>query len=114
MKIWKLVSGVLSILFSCLIVFQSCAAGIANTIEKNGEVSGTAGVLVAILIFTGGIVSLATMNKKGGNAAIGIILAIGAIIGYALSGSFTDLMIWSTWALICAIMAIVALIMEKN
>lgn len=114
MKIWKLVSGILSILFSCMIVFQSCAAGISNVLEDNGEVSGTAGIFVAIFLITGGIVSIATRNKKAGNAAMGIIFAIGAIIGYALSGSFTDLLIWATWSLICSIMGVVALIREDK
>ncbi len=115
MKIWKLVSGILCILFSCVIVFQSCAAGIVNTIEANGEVSGTAGVLVAIMILTGGIVSIATRNKKtGGNAACVFIFATGAIIGYALSGNFGDLMVWATWALACCIMALIALIREDK
>ncbi|MCX4378531.1 MAG: hypothetical protein OSJ61_20520 [Lachnospiraceae bacterium] len=114
MKIWKLVSGILCIICSCVIVFQSCAAGLSNTMEANGEVSGTAGVFVAILILTGGIASIATSNKKAGNAAIAIIFAIAAIIGYALYGSFADLAIWATWALICGIMSVVALIMEDK
>lgn len=66
MKIWKLVSGIMSILFSCVIIFQSCAAGVVNVIEANGNVSGTVGLLFAILLLTGGIVSIATRNKKAG------------------------------------------------
>lgn len=114
MKIWKLVSGILCIICSCVIVFQSCAVGVSNTMQANEEVSGTAGVVVAILLLTGGIVSIATSNKKAGNAAIAIIFAIAAIVGYVLSGNFGDLMIWATWALICGIMSVVALIMEDK
>ena len=59
MKVWKLVSGILSIVLVGFIIFQSCAAGVSNALEENGEVSGSAGVIVAILILAGGIISQA-------------------------------------------------------
>ncbi len=114
MKIWKLVSGILSILFSCVILFQSCAAGVVNVIEANGDVTGTVGLLFAILLLTGGIVSIATRNKNAGNAALAILFAITALMGYAISGKFGDMIIWATWALTCAILSIVALIREDK
>lgn len=113
MKIWKLVSGILCILFSGIILFQSCAAGIVNTIESNGEVSGTIGGLFAVLLLTEGIVSIATRNKAG-NATLGIMFAITAMIGYSISGSFGDMIVWATWALICGILSAVALIREDK
>lgn len=64
MKTWKLVSGILSIILFVVVTFQSCAAGISNTLQENGEVGGSAGVLVAIMLLAGGIVSIATRNKK--------------------------------------------------
>ena len=71
MKTWKLVSGILSMILFVIVTFQSCAAGVANSLEANGETSGSAGVFVAILMLAGGIVSVATRNseKKGGNIA---------------------------------------------
>ncbi len=48
MKIWKLVSGILSIIFFALVAMQSCAVGVANTLEDSGEVSSSAGILVAV------------------------------------------------------------------
>ena len=48
MKIWKLVSGILSIVLVLFVLFQSCAAGLGNALEANGEVGGSAGVLLAI------------------------------------------------------------------
>ena len=59
MKTWKLVSGILSIILFVVVTFQSCAAGISNTLQENGEVGGSAGVLVAIMLLAGGIVSIA-------------------------------------------------------
>ena len=64
MKTWKLVSGILSIILFVFVSFQSCAAGLSNTLQENGEIGGSAGILVAIMLLAGGIVSIAT--RKGG------------------------------------------------
>ena len=44
MKTWKLVSGILSMILFVIVTFQSCAAGVANSLEANGETSGSAGI----------------------------------------------------------------------
>ena len=66
MKVWKLVSGILSIILFLLVMFQSCAAGVSNSLEENGEVGGSAGIIVAIMLLAGGIVSVAVRNGKRG------------------------------------------------
>ena len=101
MKIWKLVSGILSIVLFVFVSFQSCAAGLANSLEENGEISGSAGLIVAVLMLVGGIVSIVTRQseKKGGNIALIILFGLAALIGFAGSGSFSDLKIWSGWCL---------------
>lgn len=111
MKTWKLVSGILCIVLSLFVVMQSCAAGISNTLQSNGEVGGSAGVIVAIMLLAGGIVSIATRNSsgKGGNIALIVLFGIGALFGFALAGSYSDLVIWAAWCLICAALAIVSL-----
>ena len=83
MKTWKLVSGILSIILFVIVTFQSCAAGVANSLEANGETSGSAGVFVAILMLAGGIVSVATRNseKKGGNIALIVALGLAEELG---------------------------------
>lgn len=65
MKVWKLVSGILSIILFVFVSFQSCAAGVSNALEANGEASGSAGIIVAILMLAGGIVSIATRKSLG-------------------------------------------------
>lgn len=50
MKTWKLVSGILSIILSVFVAFQSGMAGLGNALADNNEVSGSAGLLVAILM----------------------------------------------------------------
>ena len=116
MKVWKLVSGILSIILFVVVSFQSCAAGVANALEANGESSGTAGIMVAIFMLAGGIVSIATRKSqgKGGNIALIILFGLAALIGFANYGSYSDLAIWSGWCLINAVLAVVAMITGKN
>lgn len=116
MKVWKLVSGILSIILFVLVALQSCAAGVANTLEGNGEVSGSAGFLVAVFMLAGGIVSIATRKsqKKGGNIALIILFGLAALIGFTNYGSYSDLAIWSGWCLINAVLAVVAIITKKK
>ena len=46
MKTWKLVSGIISIVLFAFVMFQSCAAGISNSLAENGESGGSAGLIV--------------------------------------------------------------------
>ncbi|MGN0194588.1 MAG: hypothetical protein ACI39G_05715 [Pseudoramibacter sp.] len=116
MKNWKLVSGILSIVFCAVILFQSCAAGVYNTLEANGEISGSAGVMVAILMLAGGIVSVATRQstKKGGNIAMLVVFLLAAMVGFGNAGSYSDLKFWSVWCLICAVLSVVAIVLNKR
>ena len=99
MKTWKLVSGIISIVLFAFVIFQSCAAGISNSLAENGESGGSAGLIVAIILLAGGIVSIATRNgSKGGNIALIVLFALGA-----------DLNVWAAWCLICAVFAAVSL-----
>lgn len=115
MKTWKLVSGILSIILFLVVSVQSCAAGVVNTLEENGEVSGSAGIVVAIMLLVGGIVSIATRNgSKGGNIALMVLFGIGALMGFTMAGNYSDLVIWATWCLICAVLALISLIKGKK
>lgn len=112
MKTWKLVSGILSIVLFIFVAFQSCAAGIGNALAENGESSGSAGIIVAIVMLSGGIVSIATRKSegKGGNIALIVLFGLGALVGFALAGSFADLNIWAAWCLINAVLAVIAML----
>lgn len=112
MKTWKLVSGILSIILFVLVAFQSCAVGISNTITESDEMSGSAGIIVAILMLTGGIVSVATRKSEGKGADIALIIlfSLAAFFGLNLYGSYEDLKIWSYWCLINAVLAFIDII----
>lgn len=99
-----------------MVIFQSCAAGLANALDETGIMSGSVGIIVAILMLAGGIISIATRNsdRNGGNITLIIIFGIAAIIGFTGYGNFSDLAIWSGWCLINAVLALIALISGKR
>ncbi len=102
MKTAKLVIGIISMVLSVFVLFQSCAAGIVNSIEANGQLSGSAGMIVAGCLIIAGIVGVATRNstRKGGTlTAAGFYLAA-ALLGGTLAGNYTDLYFWAflSWA----------------
>lgn len=109
---WKLASGILSIVLFVFVAFQSCAAGLGNAITNNGEVSGSGGIIVAILMLSGGIVSVATRKNEGngGNIALIVLFSLASLVGFVSAGSFADLNIWAAWCLVNAVIAIIALI----
>ena len=111
MKTWKLVSGILSCVLFALVSFQSCAAGLSNSLEENGEMSGSAGIIVAILLLTGGIISIATRQSEGKGADIALIVVFGlaALFGFTMAGPFSDLRIWAFWCLVNAVLAVVSM-----
>ena len=102
MKTAKLVIGIISMVLSVFVLFQSCAAGLANTLTGSGQVSGSAGVLVAACFIIAGIVGVATRNSGragGGLTAAGFYL-VAALFGGTLAGNYSDLYIWAflAWA----------------
>lgn len=116
MKVWKLVSGILSMVLFVVVTFQSCAVGLANSLSESEEVSGTAGVLLAVLMLAGGIVSVATRKsvKNGGNIALIVLFGLAALIGFMNHGTYSDLVIWSVWCLINVVLAVVAMVTGGN
>ena len=112
MKVWKLVSGILSIVFFVVVTFQSCAAGFVNAIDENTtDLSAGGGIIVAVLMLAGGIVSRAARNAgKKGHIATFVIFGLAALLGFASQGVFADLMIWSAWCLICALISVIGII----
>lgn len=109
-RTWKLVSGILSIVLFLVVSLQSCAVGIGNALLSNGEVSGSAGFVVSVMLLAGGITSIATRNGgTGGNIALIVLFGLGALFGFVLAGSYSDLIIWAFWCLINVVFAIIAL-----
>lgn len=110
MKVWRLVSGIISIVLSVFVLMQSGLAGLSNTLSENGEVGGSAGLLVAVLLLVGGIVSIVVRKGgKAGSIALFVLFGLGALMGFAGAGSYKDLNIWAGWCLICAVLGLIGI-----
>ena len=117
MKTTKLILGILTIVLSCLVMFQSCSAGVANSLSENGESSGSGGALVSLLMLAGGITMIASRKNsaKGGSIAGAIIFGLSALIGFATAGTvFKDLKVWAGLCVILAIVNIIAVVRCKK
>lgn len=104
MKTTKLVMGIIMIVLSVFIFFQSSIAGLGNALSQNGESSGSAGVFVALLYLASGIVYLATKSKEGlgGDIASLVMLVVAWLFSFA-AGSYADLTIWGWFAFIIGV-----------
>ena len=109
MKTAKLVFGILSIVFSMMVLFQSCAAGLVDAIEASGGTGGSAGLMVGILMLAGGIVDIAARNSKGGAIACVILFCIAGIVGATMYGVFGDLQIWSWYCILVAAINLISI-----
>lgn len=108
MKTWKLVSGIISMVISLVVTFQSCAVGVLEAMGAEGSDSAS-GISVAILLIAGGVVSVATRKGgKGGNIAIISIYGIAAIIGFTAK-VYEDLNVWAVWCCVCVLLAVISL-----
>lgn len=114
MKTARLVIGIISMVLFGIIVFQSCAAGIGNTLEGSGEVSGTAGFMLAICMLVAGIVGVVSRRKKAGSIVAGCFYAVGGVIGIANVGSFGDLKIWAILSFAFAAVFILTGVLQKE
>ena len=104
MKKAKLTLGIVSIVLSLIVLFQSCAAGIGTALSNTkNDTSGSAGIFVALLLLIAGIVGIVARSSKGGTIAAAIIYAIAGIIGIATTGIFKDLLVWGVLALVFAV-----------
>ncbi|KMY44285.1 membrane protein [Bacillus sp. FJAT-27916] len=114
MKTAKLIVGIISIILFIIITLQSCVAGIGNSLEGNGEVSGSAGLLLAFCMLIAGIVGISTRKSKGGGITAGIFYAIGGIIAIANVGTYADLKIWAIISFIFAVIFLIGSFYPKK
>ena len=96
----RMIVGIISMVLFVLVAFQSCAAGLGNSLSGNGEVSGSFGILTAILMLVAGIVGVATRNsnKAGGPITCCVFYWICFFFSRIGAGSYADLRIWGVLA----------------
>lgn len=109
MKNGKLITGIFSCVLFVLISFQSCAATIVEGMESTDGMSGSAGIIVGLLILTAGIISIATRNTLhgGGTKTAAAMYFIAALIGFTSYGIYEDLLVWSSLCIAFGIMLVV-------
>lgn len=110
----RLVIGIISIVLGVFVSLQSCAAGLGNAISENGEVSGSAGLLLAACFLVAGIIGIATRRGTAGGITAGCFYAFGGLVGILNYGSYSDLMIWSVLSFAFAAVFIVSSIRTKS
>ena len=116
MKTTKLVLGILGLVFSVIVMFQSCAASVVNALSDDGDVGGFAGFLVAFLLIAGSIVMIATRNNetKGGSIAAMILLVLAGIIALSNAAVYSDLIVWGSMSLVFALVNLISLLKMKK
>ena len=104
MKTAKLVIGILSIVLTMVVLFQSCAATVGDALANEGGTSGGVGMAVAI----------AARNSRGGSLFCIIAYALAGVLGLTAHGIFQDLIVWGSLCLIFALIFLIGLIREKR
>ena len=110
----KLVIGIISMVLFLIIALQSCVAGFGNALADNGEISGSAGFMLAIFMMIAGIVAVATRKKHSGNMACFVLYLIGGLLGITNAGSYKDLNVWAVLCFIFGAVFLVFYISEKK
>ena len=100
MKTAKLVIGVLSIVLTMVVLFQSCAATVGDALANEGGTSGGVGI--------------AARNSRGGSIFCIIAYALAGVLGLTAHGIFQDLIVWGSLCLIFAVVFLIGLIKEKR
>ncbi len=92
----RLVIGIISMVLFLIISLQSCAAGLSNALQSNGEISGSFGFLTAMVMLVGGIIGV--VSRKSTKKAAPITACAFYWFGFFLSrigsGSYSDLRVW--------------------
>jgi hypothetical protein len=96
----RIAGGIIAIFLALIVLVQSLAAGVADSIDKSGGSGGSFGFFVAILFVVAGALLIGGVMK----GALGTWLAAGVLawIG-AASSIFTDLWVWGFVAFVYAI-----------
>lgn len=105
MKVWKLVSGILSIVFSVFIIAQIMLMGLPLYVLN--------GLFIAGLMLAAGIVSIVFWKKqsRGCDIALIVLFFVAVLLGAC---KYIDLNIWATWCLACGIVTFVRFVRETK
>ncbi len=114
MKIARLIIGIISLVLTFIIGFQSCAAGVVNTLQENGQTSGTSGFVTGFFIMIAGIIAICARNSKPGGFVAGGFYIFAFLFGIANYGNYSDLIIWAIVSLLFGVFFIISSAVMKN
>lgn len=112
MSICRLVVGIISIVLSVLISFQSIVIGIYSAAVANGDTGGARGLFLGLAFLIAGIVGIATRNIDNKNPAVfcEVTYLVGFLLGRDGSEIFSDLKIWSYLSMVFFVIYIIAIV----
>ncbi len=103
MRIWKIISGVLSIAAGLLTAYQSYFVS-----PPDNALLPAAGLAAAALLFIAGIIAIASSRgSMGADIVLISLYGVGALVGFTLTG----LLLISLWCLLCAVLALVSFLL---
>lgn len=105
MRIWKIISGIVSIGIAALAAFPSFFAGLLHI---TGQDAGAAGMTVAVMLLAGGVISIAaSRGSMAADIAMICLYGVGSLVGFTMSGTYDSLLLWALWGVLCAALAVV-------
>ena len=114
MKTTRLILGIITIVLFMVIAFQSCAAGLVNSVNQSSDSGGMAGLFVAFLSLIAGIVAIAARSSAGGAFTAAGFYIVSALVGLSNSAVYKDLSIWGGLFFIFGIVFIWAGIKQRK
>ena len=114
MKNARLIIGIVSFILFFIILFQSCAAGVVNSVTASSDAGGSAGLIVAFMVVIAGIIAIVCRKNATGSIVAGVVYGLSGLVGVATSDVYTDLSIWGGLFIIFAIFYIFSGIKQKK
>ena len=107
MKVWKILSGIISCMVAIVVAIQAFTMDIIHILSEYADPCGVFGIILAVLLLAGGIISITTCKAEGsgGNIALILIFTTAFVIGLFKMTDYPDLIIWAWWGFVCVIVA---------
>lgn len=119
MKVWKLISGIITIVFSVLLLQLGGCATMLTAAAESDNLSGVYIFLFGALFLSAGILSIIAFSKPAqwGDVPISILFILSIFVqGFGSTGSFNINYVftfWTFWAAVCIIMIAIDLFRTK-
>lgn len=98
----KLTIGIISIILSAPIFFQSCAVGTLGVLAESDNVTaeGGVGAFLAIAFLMCGILNIVQRKNIFSGLGVSVVYTVFAFLGFLMSAKYVDLLIYSVVSLV--------------